>query len=304
MILTPQESKVMDGRPFDAIISGLQRALAANMLVRLEGSDKIYAVTILDESIPAFSMPITVMDVMGRRRICIDVRKSNREFTVNEVTGTFKPVLLTETNFLVNLAIAQDIWREGPAEFNNVYFDACRIYAMWLAMKTSKRLVLSAQQQNELVISFAYYWLTRYNSESFINENYYNFIVNKISTLFGFNQNEVYTILNRFNKVVFEDIDVFCKTLSQVIDNPKMKTFNRVLLQTMILGSWLGGVNARELTAVAVEYPPVFLTILYRAMNERSFKNSDITQLAMKLLNKAKQDGYSLVFADILRRHM
>lgn len=304
MILTPQESKVMDGRPFDAIISGLQRALAANMLVRLEGSDKIYAVTILDESIPAFSMPITVMDVMGRRRICIDVRKNNREYTVNEVTGTFKPVLLTETNFLVNLAIAQDIWREGPAEFNNVYFDACRIYAMWLAMKTSKRLVLSAQQQNELVISFAYYWLTRYNSESFINENYYNFIVNKISTLFGFNQNEVYTILNRFNKVVFEDIDVFCKTLSQVIDNPKMKTFNRVLLQTMILGSWLGGVNARELTAVAVEYPPVFLTILYRAMNERSFKNSDITQLAMKLLNKAKQDGYSLVFADILRRHM
>ena len=304
MILTPQESKVMDGRPFDAVISGLQRALAANMLVRLEGSDKIYAVTILDESIPAFSMPITVMDVMGRRRICIDVRKNNREYTVNEVTGTFKPVLLTETNFLVNLAIAQDIWREGPAEFNNVYFDACRIYAMWLAMKTSKRLVLSAQQQNELVISFAYYWLTRYNSESFINENYYNFIVNKISTLFGFNQNEVYTILNRFNKVVFEDIDVFCKTLSQVIDNPKMKTFNRVLLQTMILGSWLGGVNARELTAVAVEYPPVFLTILYRAMNERSFKNSDITQLAMKLLNKAKQDGYSLVFADILRRHM
>lgn len=304
MILTPQESKVMDGRPFDAVISGLQRALAANMLVRLEGSDKIYAVTILDESIPAFSMPITVMDVMGRRRICIDVRKNNREYTVNEVTGTFKPTLLTETNFLVNLAIAQDIWREGPAEFNNVYFDACRIYAMWLAMKTSKRLVLSAQQQNELVISFAYYWLTRYNSESFINENYYNFIVNKISTLFGFNQNEVYTILNRFNKVVFEDIDVFCKTLSQVIDNPKMKTFNRVLLQTMILGSWLGGVNARELTAVAVEYPPVFLTILYRAMNERSFKNSDITQLAMKLLNKAKQDGYSLVFADILRRHM
>lgn len=304
MILTPQESKVMDGRPFDAIISGLQRALAANMLVRLEGSDKIYAVTILDESIPAFSMPITVMDVMGRRRICIDVRKNNREYTINEVTGTFKPALLTETNFLVNLAIAQDIWREGPAEFNNVYFDACRIYAMWLAMKTSKRLVLSAQQQNELVISFAYYWLTRYNSESFINENYYNFIVNKISTLFGFNQNEVYTILNRFNKVVFEDIDVFCKTLSQVIDNPKMKTFNRVLLQTMILGSWLGGVNARELTAVAVEYPPVFLTILYRALNERSFKNSDITQLAMKLLNKAKQDGYSLVFADILRRHM
>ena len=304
MILTPQESKVMDGRPFDAIITGLQRALATNMLVRLDNSDHIYAVTLVDESIPAFTLPIMVVDVMGRKRVCIDLRKNTREYKIDEVKGTFIPVLLTETNFLVNLAIAQSVWREGPAEFNNIYFDACRIYAMWLAMKTSKRLVLSAQQQNDLVISFSYYWLTRYNSEEYLNDNYYNFIVNKISTLYGFNQNEVLAVLDKFNKVVFTDIEVFCKAISHNAENPKMKSFNRILLQTMVLGSWLGGSNSRELTSVAVEYPPVFLTILYRALNERSFRNSDITQLAMKLLNKAKQDSYSLVFADILRRNM
>ena len=304
MIMTPQESLVMKGRHYDQVIKGLQQALASNALVALEGTDKVYAVTTVDDAIPAFSLPMTVYDVMGRKKVCIDLRNGKREYVLNEYNGHYKPHLLTEANFQTNLALAQLAWSEGPADFNNIYYDACCVYAMWISMKIAKRLVLNPQQQNEVMVFCAYYWLTRMETGEYVNDQLYEFIASKISVLFGMNINEVLTILSRTDKLIYLDIDAFSNALSANIDNPKMRGFNRVLLQTIVLGSWLGGLNAREVTAVAVEYPPMFMTILYRALNERSFKNSDITQVALKLLNKTKQDQYGLVFADICKRTM
>lgn len=303
MILTPQETLVMGKRDYNAIISGLVRANTVNLLRPLSNSNGLVrAVTDVEEAIPMFTLPIGIRDTMGNELVCIDLRKSNREWKPSPFGNGFEPLALTEASFLTNLAIAQHVWKKNPAEYNMIYTDAARVYAMWIGMKIAKKLVLPLEIQNEMIAAFSYYWITRTFDHNVLTEQDYQYIVGRIGQMFGFNQNEVGHYLAKYNKAIHENIDEFCEALKNAVNNPKMKNFNRILLQAILMGSWGPSINGREMIAVAVEFPPMFMTMLYRGMQEKSFKNTDIVQLGTKLLNQQKQQQYQLIFSDILKR--
>lgn len=301
MILTPQEASIMRGRPYDKIIQSLQRAVALNKLTPLaESNGSVLAVIDNDDVIP-FTIPQQIFDNLGREYYCIDLRKSAREYTLSEDGRTYTPSFLTEANFLTNFALAQKTWINQISDYNSIYWDAGQIYAMWIGMKVAKRLALTPLQQSEMICYFAYYYFTQpYRGEK-LGDFEYTQIVNKICQLLRFNPQEVTTILAPFEQTLFKTFDELCEKIGAVTDNPKLKKMNRVLVQTLLIGSWVGQ-NERELVALASEYPPCFMTLLYRGLNERTFKDSDIVQVAFKLMNTAKQKQYNLVFADILKR--
>lgn len=301
MILTPQEASIMRGRPYDKIIQSLQRAVALNKLIPLnESNGSILAVIDNDDVIP-FTIPQQIFDNLGREYYCIDLRKSTREFSLSEDGRKYTPAFLTEANFLTNFALAQKTWINQISDYNSIYWDAGQVYAMWVGMKIAKRLALAPVQQSEMICYFAYYYFTQPYRGGALGELEYTQIINKICQLLRFNPQEVEAILSSFERTIFKTFDEFCEIIGQKNDNPKLKKFNRVLVQTLLIGSWVGQ-NARELVALASEYPPCFMSLLYRGLNERSFKDSDIIQVAFKLMNSAKQKQYNLVFADLLKR--
>lgn len=301
MILTPQEASIMRGRPFDKIIQSLQRAVALNKLIPLDNSNGSVLAVIDDDDVLPFTIPQQIFDVMGREYHCIDLRKATREYKLSEDGRRYIPSLMTESNFLTNLALAQKTWIHQISDYNSIYWDAGQVYAMWVGMKIAKRLALTPVQQSELICYFAYFYYTRPYRGQELSELEYVQITNKICQLLRFNPQEVAVILSIFERKLFRNIDEFCEVIALKNENPKLKKFNRVLVQTLLIGSWVGQ-NARELIALAAEFPPCFMTMLYRALNERSFKDSDITQVAFKLMNTAKQKQYNLVFADLLAR--
>lgn len=300
MMMTPQETLILRNRAYDKILSGLQRALAIQQLRPLHDSNGTIVAVVEGDEVPAFTLPIQFYDVTGRGYYAVDLRKGNREYDIVD-DGSLKPRLLTETNFLINTALAQKCWRENLNYFNTVYYDSARVYAYWLGMKVAKRLALGPLQQNELICYFAYYYLTRVYKQEVLHQMEYDQLVYKIAQLLGLSGNEVVTILEPMARQIYPDLEAFCVEISKVNPNPKLAKFNRVLVQGLMIGSWLG-INGRELVAVATEYPPVFMTMLYRAINERSFKDTDIAQVALRILNSTKQKQYNLVYSDILKR--
>lgn len=301
MIISPLETQVMRGKPVDAISKTLLRALSANITKPLMNSQGLVQAVIDGEEVPAFTTPIRAVDAMGRVRYFVDLRKSRREYEYNEISGQFKPLPLSDANFTVNLALIEQVWSVYPGALNSVYYDACRVYAFWMATRITAKLVLSPQQTNELLCYFAYYWLNSSKRVATLSEMEYDDTVNIICRIFGFQAPEVYTYLDPFNKVVHANIDALCLDIAKVNGSPKLAKFNRIVLQTMLLGSWFGG-NANEISSIATEYPPYFIIMLYRALGERTFKDTIIAKLATRFLNSGKQKQYLLIVGDALNR--
>lgn len=302
MILTPQETSIMRGRPHDRIMQSVQRAITLGYTKALAESDGSIVAIVDGEDVPAFTIPMQVRDVIGKEYFCIDLRKANREYILDETGTTFTPKLLSEANFLVNLALSQKVWMYRISDFNPIYWDMGHVYAMWVGMKVGKRLALNPSQQSELICQFAYFYYTQPYSALQLNEMEYNLLLNKICNQLRYNISEVQYILKPFNRKTFASIDEFCEVIANTTDNPKMKKFNRIVVQTLLIGSWFGQ-NSRELIALASEYPPAFMCLVYRSLNERAYKDTDITQIVLRLFNSNKQKQINLVYADILKRN-
>lgn len=303
MILLPQETTVLKGYNYAELTKSLQMTIAGKRGTPLEGSKgDIQAIIKMDESIPSFSYPFKILDTLGRSIYCIDLRKAGRrEFTYDESTNTYKPILLSEANFLTNLALAEKVWINNMNDFGPIYNDACKVYAMLLAAKVAKRLVLGPEDQSELIVQFAYFFLTRTYKNPTLTDMEYNAYCTKITHIFGYQLPEVQTYLDAFNKVNFENINELCDAIKVNSDNPKLKGFNFLLLITILNGSWFGSSNNQQLLGIAVEYPPTFISMVYRGLQERSFKNTDLVQMSLRLLNSAKQKQFSLIYSNALR---
>lgn len=301
MIATPQETAILNKRGYDRIMSELIKSISLNQLKPLADSNGVICGVVEDDHIPPFNLPLHVRDVVGREYVCIDLRQENRGFTLTEDGQYYQPKLLTETNFLTNLAISQYIWMTNLSLYNPIYFDAARIYGYWLGMKVAKKLVLGPKEQNELIVYFTYFFITRSYIGETLQQMEYDSILNKISNLTLISYQEVEAVLSSVDKRIFVGLDDLCAHIAENAVNPKLSKFNRILLQGILITGWMG-INARELVAVASEYPPAFMCLIYRALNERAYKDTDIAQVTLRLLNSARQRQYNLIYSDILKQ--
>lgn len=303
MITLPQEANIMRGRSHDKLISDVTKLIALGKTTPLANSNGVVK-AIIDStiSIPPMDVPVMVIDSLGRKHFCINLQYTNKkEYKLEDNGMKYSPIILTDTNFMTNLAIAMKIWVENINGFSAVYADSCKIYALWTGLKIAKRMVLNPLQTNELVLRFAYFYITRLYKTTKLTEQEFNFIVNRIQMIFGvYSLEEIRMALSPFELEVHPDLDSFCASLSMVTENPKFKKFNRILMQSGMIGSWMAK-DGKLYTMLATEYPPMFMVMLYRAIGERSFKDSDIAQVVYKAFNSAKQKQYSLIFADLLR---
>lgn len=300
MILSPLDTEVMRGQYKDNLFTQLGRLHSAGLTKRVSPNGLINAV-VDGEEVPSFVLPIKSHNLRGDSIYYIDLRKSNRDYRVNEMTGVLEPLIMSHANFLTHLAAAEETWVKSPGDFSGIYNDAGRVYALWLAKRISNKLVLAPQQTNELIIYFAYYWMTATTKYPQINDAEYNGLVNRICQMFGFHPPEVYTTLDSFQCKVPTGFDNLCEMISATNHNPKLQKFSRIAVQTIALGSWFGQLG-REMSTIMVEYPPYFMTVLYHALSERTYRDTPISKLGTSVMKSERQKAYTLILADLFKR--
>lgn len=301
MISLPQETMIMTGKPHQKIIQELQKAIVLKQTKSLSGSNGLIHALVEGDTIPPFTLPIKLRDTHGDVKVCIDLRRSKREYRLDDLGEQYSPLPLSDAKFLTDLAILVNVWSISPNAFSPIYNNACRVYASWIGFEISKRLTLSVQDQTRMIIYFAYFFLTRSLPTKTIHQNDFNFMVMMISRLFGFNQDEVNNVLMGFQYEIPQTLDALCKKIREMEENPKLKDFSTLLVMTMLFGGWISSINPRELIGVAIEYPPLFIMMMYRGLNERGFKKARISDLSLRLLDTRNQQAFSLTLAHILK---
>ncbi|WJJ55200.1 virion structural protein [Xanthomonas phage RTH11] len=75
-----------------------------------------------------------------------------------------------------------------------------------------------------------------------------------------------------------DSLDGFCNALRHVVQNPRLERVDAAFIITLMGGVWFGG-QARMVVAVALEYPPVWLALIYQALTDRSFHGASLTKM-------------------------
>lgn len=86
-------------------------------------------------------------------------------------------------------------------------------------------------------------------------------------------------------------IDDFCKMCYKVTGNIRLQGLDYVVLSNIISGNWLGA-HGKELSLLALEHPPTWISLVYASVTQRAFKRSFITTIVEKQSKRGKDSDF------------
>ncbi len=232
--------------------------------------------------IPFFAHPIEVVDSKNKRYLCVDLRS----YTVPLDEGTCSDSNVrirnqTEYNFAMAREVFNLAWLTGSAlQIKNDLSFAGTVYASWLSESISKRFALDPGEQIRLQILTHYFYQSLfYGTEAMDEVTKQKFAIHTIKATKASSE-LVFAVFDSIGKL--DDINDYCENVKSIIGNIRLKELSAGVIVTIVGNSWFGP-NAREVIAIALEFPPVWTALVYTAMTERSFKNSSIARIADRL---------------------
>ena len=255
-----------------------------------EGPKDVFAVTgnnSFQEGIPTFIFPLVDEDYSDKR-VFIDMRPFG-SYDLNSDTFKVRQVEQCEALRLQgSLALSWARDRQAAIEYMSPLPIA--IFVTWLGEALAKRVNLTGRDQYIVTIIAAILYNNNFRNSPLEVDEDKNVLFNTVTRTLRYNDTGVNQMLiNEYGWV--SDVNDFCKACYEATQSVALKNVNPSILFTLTGGSMWGS-HAAEKLAVALEYPPTWITILYQIITDRSYKGrcqlSTITERAM--YKKYKED--------------
>lgn len=231
--------------------------------------------SVSENNIPVFNYPMLITNFRDKDFIACDVRTcytTNREgefYLKNNVEYNFNL-----TNMLTNISWLSNFQSEMMYNLNF----AGVIFATWLSSVMTRGYALNPMERLKLTIFNYYYYCSLFFTEPLLTEENKQKVA--LHTIKAFKAPAV-LVFDVFDSVTeLTNIDDYCNFVKDKLlsDNIRLQNFSKAMLLTYISSSWFG-YNAKEMLAVSLEHPPTWISIVYAAINERSYKQSMIAKI-------------------------
>lgn len=284
MFLIPYQTTACSSYDVKGIQSALQRAEVHGDLapaVTLKGTvlKDVYIVPPYVKDIKPFSMPLEFESSNGPA-IAVDVRG------VTKITGetSFKIVAGAEYEGAILRGALTKAWIDGGAaemrRFNDI---SAKVFIRLLSEALVRRLNLSPFDQQAVVVVCGLFYYSNFIADTQVDRTgalareEKDRISVAVARLSRINPQKVAELLDGEVPMI-TNLDSFCDALRFVVKSPRLEKVDAALIMTLMGGLWFGG-NARQLMAVALEYPPVWLALIYQALTDRSFHGAQLTKM-------------------------
>lgn len=287
--LSAYETSACRGFVMNKLIGALKAAFAESAtmgLVNVEGKEESYKVDIrcivgnpTKEQIPAFMHPVIIDNGNEEfKDTVIDVRATGR-WDSNQHAFQIRNNFEFDFMKMYGLLAAYWVTAQGPRILSSISNLPLSLYSRWLSENITRRFGLTPQDQLIISIMAAYFYLGNFTNEERFSENEFNRLVGVIAKATYASADYVFDVLN--DRPIIKSADEFCERLQEATGNIRLAELNRGLLVGIIGGTWFG-TNARELVAVALEYPPAWILIAYSSYMDRSYKNTAIAKASTR----------------------
>lgn len=281
----PYQTRPCEKHLLGEIVTSLQQAFINGELVEVKSSKDIqieglYQVPPYLKSIPHFGHPIEIK-TSDRTIIVIDTRAFTRADRNNNTLKIAIPGEYEQLSLYGRLTIA---WNNGLQSDMSALGDIVpRVFTNLMSQNIVRRLGLNPQDQQYLSVLSAYYYFCLCQSQMTLNEHELLRMATRIARATNINGTDVLRILSQLNPDRGNDtptivnIEQFVNAIKLVGASPRLDSLNIGLLYSAIGTAWFGA-NASEYVAVSLEYPPLFITLIYRALVDRSYHNATLTR--------------------------
>lgn len=302
MYLTPQTTTALKNMQYGKITHALELAKIGGSLEALDsnitnGDFKILAV--FDKSVTKQIPPFTQPFVLRSGEIVVDLRMYWSQISHSIELG--KEISGGPAKTMIDYSKLMSLWLQSDATRNRLLTLGnlpIHTYSYWVGESISRTISADPITQREIVELAAWFYYCSFKSESEqFSEEYIYRLSQKIAEISWGN---IETIAAMINKVGYlKDLHAFSNA---VVGLQSLRTdkVNVGLIVTALIGSWFGSSNAKEVAAVAIEYPPAFLAMLHSACTDSFFRKSPLFDIAKRIDKQGKFAEFSRVYSKVL----
>lgn len=284
MFQMSRDTTINKGNQEDQVISGLKEHIVRvnnggeSQLVTLQSgvSDDWFVYGLGEGSlvnVKPFINPVK-FDYGDDTYIVIDMRTSTRWDRT-----TAKPVISNRALFRRDMVrvLLESMWvGDGPQEILNLGHFQVQIFATWVSELFARRFALDAEQQVRISILAAFYYLCLFTDDKEADLRRFVPIISKVTTT-----GAAFVIDTLRDIDHIQDLEALLDTIKTSLDTERLEGVGIDVMITMLSGSWFGPNNA-ILVGIALEYPPMWNTLLYLSLTDQSVRANGIAKIALR----------------------
>lgn len=246
-----------------------------------------------ESNIPLFAHPLLVTGTQGYSFLCADIRPFIRKDRLDDQWSTIPPIRnTTEYNFAKTRLILNLAWVTGAVrQIQSQFSIAGSVFAGWLSELITRQYALDPRDQTALFcLSYLHYQTLFQDSPQLDDDTVQAAVIHIIKTTPA-PGTLVNSLVNEMKSLPLGDLNAYCEAVKTVLQNVRLEKFNPGILVTLTGQSWFG-LNAKEILAVCLEHPPTWVSIVYTAIEERTFRNSVIAKLAERYIKGSSRTDF------------
>lgn len=248
--------------------------------------DNLVTITPTDKIIPQFSLPVCFINPTDKvNSVAIDIRPYTSIDRDNNVIVRDKSAinLMTLDALLTSRWSLDDNRNLNRKKFLQLGEIPGQLFCLWISNNITRRFNLDPEKQLLIAIMCGYYYYCLHFSheEDLDNDNKLAAIkfASKVS---GANFDTTHDVLIGHPKV--SNIKEFIEGIKLVSNTVRLNDFNHSMLYMITNGYWYGNDSKLRL-AVALEYPPIWISTVLASFNERGYISTPIAKLGKKISN-------------------
>lgn len=254
-----------------------------------------------EEKIRLFTHPISVFNFKDKDYLCTDLRLFVKKGTHpgDIISGVRNH---TEFDFAKSRAMINMRWLAGGygAIRNSLGF-AANVYSTWLAQVIARAFALDYKDQTVvMLVTFAFYRSLFENEFEFSEDNIQALALNA-ATAMKIPTELCFEVLEKLEPM--KDVHDMCAQISKNLENLRPERFNPAVLLNLIANNWYGQ-GAKEILSVSLEHPPTWVSIVYTALKQRTYKNSTIYQVAERIGKRGASDTFLMSFNNMVKEQL
>lgn len=150
------------------------------------------------------------------------------------------------------------------------------VYSHWLGEVIAKRFALDALTQLHVSVFAGIFYINNFWDKVEAEKEDIGYLYSALTRLCGYKNSDVTDIVDSYP--IIRGVEEFCDFIKQYTQNVRLEDLNPATLYGVVKGSWFINTGA-ETVSIALEYPPVWLTMLFQALTNRGFKKAGLTQI-------------------------
>ncbi|QXO10151.1 hypothetical protein pEaSNUABM37_00190 [Erwinia phage pEa_SNUABM_37] len=311
MFISPYQTKAASFNPVDKIQSAMKLAKLENRLIPatrpIAGLTGLYGPTkdnnmwllvkgpVGNDAETPFNNPITFTDTLGRQNIVIDVRTA---LSLNPDNGTIElrnRNAVTELQQQIIRMKAIWYWMSGQhRDFLNLSPVPMQVFVRWVAEGLSRKLNIGYDMMPRFMAYTCWFFFCQFYNEGELNDDMRFDGIRKVADQGRVRADIVSDVL--------QDAP-YVGTMQQFVDNAytvvgaeELRQLDLRLFLNSAGGAWFGA-NAAESGAIGLEYPPVFLSMLYGSAENKFYRNSVLGRILDRPEFKKTKEQFMRSFA-------